>query len=687
MFDHEIGGWRSVASASGGDASIVAMKSALLLCLVMMGLPGAEFVVAPTGNDDNAGTHDLPFASLERARDAARAASTRGETNHIITIGEGVYRLEATLALDQRDANTTWQAATGAKVELSGGISVAVADLEPVTEQAVLERLPEASRGQVVALPLPGNASGDSSMWPLRFRGYAGWPEVYADGEPLHLARWPNEGYAQIARILDPGSKPRFAEKPDRGGSFQYANDRPGQWQADEPIYLGGYWNVRWYDEFIRVDSIDAATKTIHMAAPHQYGIGGPSQGLYYAINLLEELDRPGEYVYAGKRHVIYVLLPSERPASLSLSLLQAPLVTITNTSNIRFTGVTFANGCAAGVTITDSSQVVLRGCTIQQFSGVGVDISGGSGCGVERCRIVQIGKDGVKLSGGDRSSLTPSGHFVTHSHISHFARLVKTYCPAVDLLGVGQRVAYNHIHDAPHCAIFFRGNDHHIEFNHIEQVCLDTSDAGAIFTGRDWTYGGIRIHGNYIHDLGAASHHFNWSIYIDDMAAGIEVSGNVMVNTDAAMLFGGGRSNRVLDNLVVNCPKQSLMFDARGVGWAAFHINKPGATMWERLEAVPYDQGVWLERFPYLAQIKDDAPGEPRHNVITGNRFYASARPSIHALVTAHGQVADNHHSQLPPQVRLDSGRLDITGEAQALQQYHGLAVGPQPAASAMQQ
>ena len=51
-----------------------------------------------------------------------------------------------------------------------------------------------------------------------------------------------------------------------------------------------------------------------------------------------------------------------------------------------------------------------------------------------------------------------------------------------LDLDGVGNRVAHNLIHHAPHQAIGFGGNDHVIEFNEIHNVCYESNDAGAIY-------------------------------------------------------------------------------------------------------------------------------------------------------------------------------------------------------------
>lgn len=632
--------------------------------------------VAPDGADTGAGTRDAPFRTLAKARDALRNAPGDAGAMRTVVLGGGIHRLSGTFELDARDANTTFRAADGQEARLSGGIQVAVEDLQPVADKTILERLPAEVRSKVVQLELPGEGPGDTSAWPERFRGYAGWPEIYLEGSALRLARWPNSGYARIAKVLDRGSRPRFDETPDRGGRFSYKEDNPGRWNLDQPVYLGGYWSYKWYDEFVRVESIDAGKKEIQMAAPHQYGLGGPSKGLYFAINLLEELDQPGEYVYDGKRNTLYMLLPAGAKGTLQVSMLKKPLIRITNTKNLSFSGITFENGCGDGIVIADSESVSLADCVIRQMSGTGVDIKGGRKCSVDKSRLETIGMTGISLDGGDRKTLTPSLHAVTNCRISNFARLIRTYHPAVHVKGVGQTVSNNHMHHAPHTAILFEGNDHQMTFNHIERVCLDTSDGGAIYCGRDWTLGGNRIHGNYIHHLGSGSHHHNFAIYLDDMAAGIEVSKNVVTDTDAAFLFGGGRSTVITDNLISGARKESIVFDARAAGWAKAHVAKPDGTMWVRLNAMPFASGVWNERFPYLAKIEDDAYAQPRRNTITGNLIFGSRAMKLHKVVSEHGTVRDNVISPAKPSIELKDGRLVISDEN--LKSYEAMRIGP---------
>jgi len=115
---------------------------------------------------------------------------------------------------------------------------------------------------------------------------------------------------------------------------------------------------------------------------------------------------------------------------------------------------------------------------------------------------IEDIGEGGVVLSGGDRQTLTPANLYVERSTIRRFERVSRTYRPAILLNGVGNRAVGNKISDSPHTAILFTGNDHLISQNEIFDVCKETGDAGAIYTGRDWSARGTVISDNHIHDI-----------------------------------------------------------------------------------------------------------------------------------------------------------------------------------------
>ncbi|MCD6347078.1 MAG: right-handed parallel beta-helix repeat-containing protein, partial [Bacteroidales bacterium] len=452
-------------------------------------------------------------------------------------------------------------------------------------------------------------------------------------------------GYVKIDSVISQGSIPARGDSTKQRAIFtskQFVTRLSNNPINHSELFLGGYWCYKWYDEFIRVRSVDTVSNEIQLAAPHRYGIGGPSGGLFFAINLPEELDLPGEYYYNHETGTLRFLLPHNTGAdpAIEIAYQDFTMIEMNNCKNIHFESINFVGNNGFAASLQDCDSVSFQNCDFTDFAQSVVSIKGGSYCGLDSCEISQVGATGVILDGGDRMSLHPAGHYVKNSYIHHFARHVKTYAPAVNLHGVGHYVGHNYIHDAPHNAILFHGNDHLIEYNKIERVCWDTSDAGAIYCGRDWTMGGTVIQYNSFSNLGKASHHHNWAIYLDDLASGIDVLYNDIEDCPSGILVGGGRYNRVIGNKIVNCERASIMYDARGLGWYQQYINDPDNTLWTRLAEMPVDKAPWSERFPWLQDIANDDPAVPKHAVIIDNEIINSKYPDIHPTVFKYGNV-----------------------------------------------
>ncbi len=629
--------------------------------------------VSPTGLDINPGTKSKPVKSLEVARNLLRKQRKQGQ-KAVVMLAPGTYRRTKTFEMDARDSNTIYMKSSvgGADksqtVRITGGYDINVGKLPHVKDAEVLSRVPEAVRGQVLVIDLKSLAPdwSGSGEWPLRFQGYAGWPEVSSSGLPLQIARWPNAGYASIKSILDAGSKPRFEEKPSRNGRFVFNEKEPTQWKIGAELYLGGMWCYNWSDEYLRVSSIDPIKHEIQLATPHYYGLGGPSGGLYYAINIPEILDLPGEFVYDRKLEKIYIL-PPDNAQLLSVSLPEVPLVKIAKADNIIFYGITFEQGRGSGVEISKSMNVRLEKCVVRLFARSGVIISGGTRCGVRKSELSQIGGTCISLNGGDRNALTSSKHFAEGNNIHHYARLYQTYNPAVKLSGVGQVVSHNYIHDAPHNGILFDGNLHLMEYNRIERVCLDATDSGAIYCGRDWTIRGTIIRHNWFSDIGKSTHFHNWCVYLDDQASGVIIKRNLIANTDSGILVGGGRDNIVKENIFANCPLDTVRIDARGIGNPRDH--EP--TLRGRLKAVPYKEEPWKSRFPNLYRIDDERPAWPVGNVITKNILVASKPINSRKECQENGRIIGNIEFNDKGELSLKNGQAVWTGDSNVIPKW----------------
>jgi hypothetical protein len=652
--------------------------------------------VSPSGSDSNIGSIDAPMksvnAALKRLRElrADIAGDNKSGISGIYLRG-GVYHLN--IVVEKSDSGTedaplfirSWK---NEKVVISGGKVFSREDFHAVIQPAVAARLKPGVRGKVYELDVADHMN-QFKPWPDRFKGYAGWPEVYINGEALHLARWPNKGYAKISEVIDKGSVPRYGDKSKRGGTFKYTEDEPSGWAADEDVYLNGYWCFKWADEVLKVAEIDPQKKSVKLAVPHTYGIGGASGGLYYAINLIEELDRDDEYVFDRKRGKIYMFLPEEiggkAVKDVHVALGHTPLLKINNVSNVCLNGIVFADNLADGAVIKNSRNVVIENCTFRNISSTAVSISGCKKCGVRNSHIFNIGKAGINLSGGDRKTLTEANNYAVDNHIHNYARLVKTYAPAVRLSGVGQLAAHNYIHDAPHNAVLFGGNLHLIDGNRIERVCLDTADAGAIYCGRDWALSGNRIIRNWIADLGAAEHHDNWGIYLDDVASGITVNGNIMVDCPSGMLVGGGRNNNITGNLFVRCKTRAyLHYDCRGTKGKRLippksREPKSQNVMWKKLRRIPCQKEPWKSRFSYLAALdNDDNPGAPKNAVVKENLAYNCAPAYISDLAKEFGTVEDNTLLDDDLKIRLVNGHAEFESDDPRLKPFGSFRIGP---------
>ena len=74
-------------------------------------------------------------------------------------------------------------------------------------------------------------------------------------------------------------------------------------------MWLLGYWCFDWYEEAIQVKAIDVDKRQITLARPTVYGVkqGNPSPRRYRALNLLEELDQPGEFYLDRFRPALFL--------------------------------------------------------------------------------------------------------------------------------------------------------------------------------------------------------------------------------------------------------------------------------------------------------------------------------------------------------------------------------------------
>lgn len=619
---------------------------AVLLAAVTQAADPAMVVVDPalTARRDGAPV----VASLAEA--VVWVADHRGEADRFeVALVPGFHRVAHTVVLGP-DLPALTIRALGPGARLVGGIVLSDPQWGPVSDPAVLHRLPEPARDKVRALALDG-------------AGLAGWSgglagpvhrgmgigvgavrsELFVGGHALTPARWPNEGFSGVESVTDPGTTPRNAqpdipeservvEKP-RGGTFTLADtpadhERLARWAGAGDVWASGYWWWDWADEQIPVARVDPEAGSVSLALPHTYGMRDSAR--FYVTNLPEELDSAGEYWIDTDAGVVYAWLPAgEEHAEAAVSLLGEPMLSLDQARDVTIEGLSFEFSRGVGIAAMGVEGVRVTRCTFTNLGTQAVDLDG-SHSTVSACLFEDVGGGGVSLSGGDRGTLTHADNAVEDCVFRRCGRVLRTYNPAIRLTGVGQRVSHNEISDLPHIALMFGGNEHTIEANRIHHVVQETGDAGAIYCGRDWTIHGTVIRENFFHDIRGSDARYQNAVYLDDMASGITVESNLFILCNWGMLVGGGRDDIIRNNAFLECGK-AIHYDARGVGWMANAIADPAtSTLHQRLAAVPIDKEPWRSRYPTLGNYLTDRFGRPVGGVFERNALLATPLGNI---------------------------------------------------------
>jgi hypothetical protein len=608
------------------------------------------YVSSSAGNDHHSGTLTKPFLTIERARDAIRDLKTRsalGTTTVTVYLRGGIYPLTRTFTLSEEDSGISgapiiYAAYQNEEVRLSGSVKLPAEAFQPVTQVEELKRLalpaiPHVRRADLKQL---GLASAQDTRWDRSPPGQPEKPspeELFFDDEVMQLARWPNKGWAEVASVLDAGPIGKSGNTDGRPSAFRFDDPHISQWK-DTKVWLKGYWYWDWYDETLGVRSIDTTSHQITLATPLVYGLKTGAR--FFAFNVLSELDQAGEYFIDRDASVLYFWPSASLPGNrISLSLLSTPLVSLQGTAFITLQGLTIEEGRDDGIQISGGQGNHIRNCIIRNVGKDGVVIRGGSQQSITGSHVYNVGTRGIVATGGDRKTLKPAKHRILGSHVHHYGRRIATTKAGIDIDGVGIQVSHNEIHDAPHVGILFAGNDHIIQFNEIHHVCEETSDAGAIYIGRDWTARGNAIRYNFIHDLfGKGARNDVTAIYLDDLASGVHIFGNVISKVHRAILVGGGRDNSLENNVLANCDI-AISMDIRGVT-GAISIMSQNSTLMKRLSAMPYETPPWSTRYPQLATILQDEPIIPKKNVLQRNIAYHCRQSAINPIAKLYGSI-----------------------------------------------
>ena len=529
--------------------------------------------------------------------------------------------------------NISFKAALGAR--FIGGKSIFGAAL---AQGKIKQRFFPEVRDRVYCVNLKDNGMDHVCGFVSRGFGRAVTPshsEIFADGVALNLSRYPKNGYLKIAGYVEEqiNEWAQKVGKPEKG--FFYESDRPEKWDDFDDVLVHGYWSWDWANSYEKIAELDKKSMKITTKSPYGQYAFKPGQRFNF-YNVLEEVTEAGDYYIDRKNMVLYYIPFDQKnlPGEILISTQKEPLWSVSGCKNLSFEGFCIEASCGSAIAVIDSENIEISGCEIKNIGNYAVTANKCRNITVKNCDIHDCGDGGISVSCGNRATLEAGDITITSNHIYKIAKWTRTYQTAINASGVGIEITHNLIHDCPHTGILFWGNEIHIKNNEIYSALLETGDAGAVYTGRDYTYRGNVVSKNYIHHLGGVGMG-TMGIYNDDCVSGTVMKENIFFEVQRAVFLGGGRNFQVKGNLFVDC-YPSIEIDGRGV--SSHHIWRKMVDEYMRdrfynikegdMTACAMDE-PYVSRYPELKEIDEfydkNLPIPP--NAVIENNVYCSAK------------------------------------------------------------
>lgn len=451
--------------------------------------------------------------------------------------------------------------------------------------------------------------------------------DAFYEDKAMNLTRYPKTGYMRIKETLsdyEEGDELPLNVEGGPKGIFSIDDENFTKMQKAEEAILFGYWAFDWAPNHHSIKAVDSDKNIIEVDAPYnRYGYwdgrGKDKQiGKFYATNIFEGLDEEGTWFVDRKNKVLYI------HPFLNQKEVEIPVCDTIffgkETKNSSFEDLKICQCTSCVFLLEKVCDINIKNVEIKNVGEWGIVAKFSYGVNVSDCTISAMGGGGIFLEGGDRVSLTPSRNIVKNCEIYDTTKYYTVYASAIEIRGVGTVVSGCKIHDLPHFAVFYHGNNHIIENNEIYKVCNCSNDAGAIYTGRDYTFYGNIIRNNFFHDLYGMDNKGCSCIYFDDYVSSAEVYGNIFANIYYSIQLGGGHDFAIHHNIFYNCDFMLLDNRAREGFWShdfAIHVRK-------RLMESPYKNDAWRKAYPklYNADVESDDFFLPYGNSITDNRF-----------------------------------------------------------------
>jgi len=495
--------------------------------------------VSPAGSDENPGTMQKPFATVEKAKNTVREMVTTSREPIQILLRKGTYYLKQPLELSSDNSGTaeapvTYAAYPGERVTLSGGCR--------------LDCHWRAYQNGIMMCDLPEVKAGNLDF-----------TQLFINGKRQVRARYPNydnsrpgkSGYICPSSTIqgdmvdpEPGSNDDmvYTGVGARGILFNPSTFTQKRWAKPQEavfhIFRVGYWgNLQW-----RIKTIDYEHRAIW------FGEGGQQMGAkwdadpsaintdcrFFIENVFEELDAPGEW-YLDKVSGILYFMP-QPGLDLADAVVEVPVlesvIRIVGAQNKPVSHLTFDGFRIAHTTSTFLSTYEVPSLSDWSIHrGGSVFLQGTRDCAIRNCWFDAVGGNAVFVNQYNRSATVTGCKFTeagdsaitfvgsleltsgtqraypygckAHNNLIHDCGVFGKQTAGV-YISRAKRITASHnlIYNMPRAAICIGDGTwggHVIEFNHFHDTVRETGDHGPFNAwGRDKYWSLTQSHSSY---------------------------------------------------------------------------------------------------------------------------------------------------------------------------------------------
>jgi len=529
-----------------------------------------NYTISPTGDDRNPGTAGVPFATLERARDAIQALPMETRRQDIaVSLRGGTYRLAETFVLGLEDSapeagSVTFRACPGEQPVLSGGV--------PITGWRRLVEFPAelaaAARGKVWVADMPAGLGnfhalfdGDRRLTRARSEDFKFAPPDYVRADSQNVM---HNADRHLLRQL------RFPEGLLK--DWSYVRD------------IEAFFNpVPWCLNFIALDSVDEEAGVAWLSCEaNSPPFSNERQSFAWLENAIGFLNGPGQWVLNTADRRVYYWPEGDEPGEGIVAPGLPELVRVEGdirydlpedipVRGIRFEGITFKHadrsvwyrdrkgwGIQHDWDTFDHPNALLRfrgaeNCTVERCR---FTASGGSGVRldlhcqdirVQNSLIDDVGHVGVLLAGYGPGTKDVNKRNVVHNNIIHHCGQIIWHGHAVFLWQSGENeITHNWIHDVPRKAVGVAGTRCQI----LEKPDCDFDEASKTIRWHE-------IHATIASDGDVQDRYLPFLHARNNLIAHNRVARTMQQLSDGASLnvSGAGAGNVVSHNLIYDVP------------------------------------------------------------------------------------------------------------------------------------